>query len=185
MNKQTFPIPEGCKAISMEIIDNQIVTTFEPQFKRGDVIAFKDGAVCVVDIIKEKLVYEIVGVTGYGHITFGNGNHFSKTHFFSRHATPEETQRLWDALAKEGKRWNPEKMEVEKIKKEIPRAKYMENYYVVEYNSFNVFTASETRHRFDNERHEIGNYFLTEEQSKRASDKLKQALSDFWKEELK
>lgn len=33
MTKQSFPIPEGCKAVTVEQIGNQIITTFEPTKK--------------------------------------------------------------------------------------------------------------------------------------------------------
>jgi hypothetical protein len=32
--KQTFEIPEGCRKVTIEQIDNQIITTFEPPKKK-------------------------------------------------------------------------------------------------------------------------------------------------------
>lgn len=76
MNKQTYPIPEGCKAITMEIIDNTIVTTFEPEFKRGDVIYCEDNdGFSWVFILREKInrgfdPYEyFCSITSKGKIT--------------------------------------------------------------------------------------------------------------------
>lgn len=186
MNKQTYPIPEGCKAITMEIIDNKIVTTFEParpEFLRGDVTISKLGSVCVVDEIKGDHIYEIVGVLPSGKITFRDRTPFIDVDG-SRHATPEEAQPLWDTLAKEGKRWNPETMQVEEIKKEIPRAK-KDGIYWCFGNRLGVFESTEDGDKADDARHYLGNYFLTKEQAQRASDKLKSALDEFWKEELK
>lgn len=189
MNKQTFQIPEGCKAITMEQVGNQIITTFEPEFKRGDILygpchaGYAESiAIFNKNIEGENNLFLVFAVLVSDNVYLETDLRHSS---LRRHATPEEAQRLWDALAKVGKRWNPETMQVEEIKKEIPRAKYMENYYIVEYDSFHVFEASETKHRFDNGRHEIGNYFLTKEQAQRAADKLKSALDEFWKEELK
>ena len=48
--KQTFNIPAGCKTVSIEQIGNTIVTTFEPEFKKGDFL-FKDygnGDECIL-----------------------------------------------------------------------------------------------------------------------------------------
>ena len=192
MNKQTYPIPDGCKAITMEIIDNTIVTTFEPQFKRGDAIYCEDkDGFSWVFILKEKTngeynPYEYFCCVTSTHNIYIDG--FSKhPERVFRHSTPEEAQRLWDALAKEGKRWNPETMEVEEIEKEIPRAKIGSVYYSVDFgNRIKPFYYSEeVNDEIDKRNHETGNYFLTEEQAQRAADKLKQALADFWKEELK
>ena len=44
MTKQTFTIPEGCKAVTVEQVDNQIITTFEPEFKRGDVCQHENSS---------------------------------------------------------------------------------------------------------------------------------------------
>lgn len=185
MKKETFPIPAGCRAITMEIIDNKIVITFEPEFKRGDVLISTMGYICILDEIKNKNeAFEIVGVIK-GEITYNNKSlYFGYTQNL-RLATTEEAQPLWDALAKEGKRWNPETMQIEEIKKEMPRAKFSGVYYFIEFDTCSVCKAYEINHRFDDERHERDNYFLTEEQAQRAADKLKSALDEFWKEELK
>ena len=194
MNKQTYPIPEGCKAITMEIIDNTIVTTFEPaqaqpEFKRGDVIYCEDkDGFSWVFILKEKTIRKynpynyFCVVTSIGEIATDDRCRHPERVF--RHATPEEAQRLWDALAKDDKRWNPETMEVEEIKKEIPRAKLWDPYWVFD-SDFDVSSCQETNHKADNNSHQKGRYFLSKEQAQRATDKLKQALADFWKEELK
>ena len=121
MNKQTFQIPDGCKAVTVEQVGNQIITTFEPEFKRGDVLINDDKDIFVLDKIDGDYAYEIVGFFKSRLLTFGNDEFFAFIHR-CRHATTEEAQRLWDALAKEGKRWNPETMEVEEIEKKLWRA---------------------------------------------------------------
>lgn len=186
MTKQSFPIPEGCKAVTVEQIGNQIITTFEPsqpKFKRGDVAISKMGSVCVVDEITGDYIYEIVGVTPRLIITFRSRIHFAEVDGL-RHATPDEAQRLWDALAKEGKRWNPETMEVEEIKKERWRAKSGEMYYTLT----SWFTAQldvEDNEDGDNVRYTQGRYFQTEAQAQRAADRLKAELDKFWEEEVR
>ena len=41
--KQTFNIPKDCDKVSFEQIGNQIVTTFEPKFKNGDIVTLQYG----------------------------------------------------------------------------------------------------------------------------------------------
>lgn len=190
MNKQTYPIPEGCKAITMEIIDNTIVTTFEPEFKRGDVIYCEDNdGFSWVFILREKInrgfnPYEyFCSITSKGKINTDDCCRHPERIF--SHATPEEAQRLWDALAKEGKRWNPETMEVEEIKKELWRADCQRFYFFITDHNFSVSECMETSHLADCMRYNSGNYFQTEEQAQRAANRIKTALSEFWKEELK
>ena len=192
MNKQTYPIPDGCKAISMEIIDNKIVTTFEPaqehpEFKSGDVLITKNSGVFIFNHTSpydNNYIHTIASINRLGNFAL---NHPKFCHFedIYRHATPEEAQRLWDALAKEGKRWNPETMQVEEIKKEIPKANHLSFYYFVSDLDFSINDCMENIHLQDGMRHKAGNYFLSEDQAQRAAEKLKAALADFWKEELK
>ncbi len=176
MEKQTFQIPDGCKAITMEQIGNQLVTTFEVEqkFKDGDVlISTKTNTLCVF-----KRYTSINGFESYTNNANCTDSHWASPCF--RLATPEEAQQLWDALAKQGKRWNPETMEVEEIRW---RAKNRENYYF--YWDMNMVAATECGHTTDNSRYNSGNYFRTKEQAERAKPYLQKALDEFWKEELK
>lgn len=189
MNKQTFTIPEGCKAITMEIIDNTIVTTFEPQFKKGDVIYCEDkDGFSWVFVLKEKTNREpnpydyFCVVTSIGEIATDDRCRHPERVF--RHATPEEAQRLWEALAKEGKRWNHETMQVEEIKKKQWRAKQGEYYWMIQ-SDLTVKKTNDTYGVFDTLQYYSGMYFKTEEQALRVADRLQKSLADFWKEELK
>ena len=180
MEKQTFQIPDGCKAITMEQIGNQIVTTFEvePKFKDGDVlISTNTNVLCVFKRYTNLYKFE----------SYTNNIKCTDLDWLAgsfRLATPEEAQRLWNALAKEGKRWNPETMEVEGIKKDRWRAKRGENYYFLD-SRFIIIQACENSHTIDNIRYNSGNYFRTTGQAERAKPYIQKALDDFWKEELK
>ena len=198
MNKQTFPIPEGCKAVTVEQVGNQIITTFEPEFKRGDVLICYDetrnnNANRFVFIFKDIVPDNMGnGMCSYVCLSLNTlkldyEDRFASDWDVLRHATPEEAQLLWDVLAKEGKRWNPETMKVEEIKKEIPRAKVGSVYYSVDLGNIikPFYYSEEVNDEIDKRNHETGNYFITEEQAQRAADKIKQALAEFWKEELK
>lgn len=189
MNKQTFPIPEGCKAVTVEQVGNRLITTFEPEkpeFKRGDVLIStrRSAGICVFDkIINGDCAVEIIGVID-GKITFPAGGGYFEDTYNLRHATPEEAQLLWDALAKEGKRWNPETMQVEDIEKKLWRGEKGCVYFYFDWNLV-VLGTQECECYVDKLRYNAGNYFRTREQAQRAADKLKSALSEFWKEELK
>lgn len=191
MNKQSFQIPEGRKAVTVEQVGNQIITTFEPGFKRGDVIYCEDNSLYTWIFIfesentDESAQYKFFCLlTGHNDVIFNSRCRTPSKKI--RHATPEEAQLLWDALAQKGKRWNPETMQVEPIKKERWRAKNGGIYYSVDITSTRiVYYSEECSDKIDDRQYKIGNYFQTEEQAQLASEKIKQALSDFWEEELK
>lgn len=91
-----------------------------------------------------------------------------------RPATEAEKQRLFDALAKQGKRWNAEKKQIE----DLPRwrAEESESYYYVDL-SFNVRKTDDLRSYGDNNLYEAGNYFRTRE----AAEKIASQILDIFK----
>ena len=177
MTKQTFQIPDGCKAITMEQIGNQLVTTFELEFKRGDVLIARTGRICIFKQYTTIDYFE-------SYINDGEQNNFHWDEEAFHLATPEEAQRLWDALAKQGKRWNPETMEVEEIKKERQRGEVGDRYFYIN-EIASISTSMDDGHYIDGEYYKAGNYFRTGEQAERAKTHIKKALDDFWKEELR
>ena len=196
MTKQTFTIPEGCKAVTVEQVGNQIITTFEPVFKRGDVLMCYDektnnniGRFIFIfkDIVPDNMCN---GMCSYVHLSLNRLRLYYEDRLASnwdvlRHATPEEAQLLWSALAKNGKRWNPETMQVEPIKKERWRAEIEYRYWFVKNVCFEVSSTVDVKDHNDNERYNSGNYFQTEEQAQRAAGLLKAELDKFWEEELR
>lgn len=185
MKKETFPIPAGCKVVTIEQVGNQIVVRFEPEFKRGDVLIMKKhNVICVFNEFKgEDSFTEIVGLLEDGRLTFFNENEFDLVSGF-RHATPEEAQQLWDALAKDRKRWNPEKMKIEEIEKKRWRANHYKEYYYINPHFEIACEKIDTYEFIDNERYSLGNYFQTKEQAQKALQKVKETILIFWKEEL-
>ena len=188
MTKQTFQIPEGCKTITVEQIGNQLVHTFdvEPKFKDGDVLIDEQTGWAIY-------VYRKTDKPGNGYfyclfdsllgLSLDDSKHYGYTST-ARLATPEEAQRLWEALAKQGKRWNPETMEVEKIKKDRWRGEIWEIYYCL-FGDMSIVAAREYGGVTDNIRYNLGNYFRTKEQAERAKPYLQKTIDEFWKEELK
>ncbi len=100
------------------IINERVIEANEPQYKDGDFVVSKAGSTL---IFRKK-----VGVYIYDHAYFikKSGEIFlicSPTIAqIERYATEEEKQELLDALAKEGKRWNEEKLCIE----DIPKRKF-------------------------------------------------------------
>lgn len=197
MTKQSFTIPEGCKAVTVEQVGNQIITTFEPEFKRGDVLICYDKTISADTGLFVFIFKDIVpdnmgnGMCAYVRLST-NRLRLDYEYMFAsywdvlRHATPEEAQLLWDALAKKGKRWNPETMQVEEIKKERWRAENDGIYYSVDISTTRlVYYLEECGDAVDNRNYTSGNYFQTEEQAQRAADRLKAELDKFWEEELR
>ena len=71
-----------------------------------------------------------------------------------RPATEAEKQRLFDALAKEGKRWNAEKKQIE----DLPRwrAKEGEQYYYVNVHGL-VIMSNDFHYQYETDFHDVGN----------------------------
>lgn len=101
--------------IEQQIIEEKRKQEYEPQ--DGDIVAWKDkddDGDPAISIYKERY-------RGYATI-FANGltqysGYFTLAMNIIRPATDEEKQRLFDAMANEGKRWNAEKKVVEDIPK--------------------------------------------------------------------
>lgn len=172
--EQNFKIavPEGCTA---EIKQEKgfLVVTFEPEKwepKDGDVIAFGTRG---IGIFK---AYDSIGHEEYA--TYVDELHFNETGWVDdnmRPATEEEKQRLFDALAKKGKRWNAEEKRIE----DLPRwrANLAEVYFYIDDN-FSIGSHSDIRDGTDESYYKSGNYFKTRE----AAEKVAKQVREIFKE---
>ena len=131
-NCNTFDIPDNIKKVTVKQVGNKIVLEMvqEKEPKPGDVMINKHGSVY---IFKEN--YGNIFKENYGNIHKNyaflrkDGHLIIGGHCFSgRPATPEEAQRLWDALRKAGKRWNPETMQVEDLPEMYYIREWVERY---------------------------------------------------------
>lgn len=117
---QEIKIPEGCKA-SIDFEKRVVVIESEkPKFKRGDVI-ISEWAIVIfksVGVFNEVLDF-VCYDTQCNDMYIGRGGHCGYVETYSL-ATPAEQQLLFDALAKEGKKWNADTLQVEDIEKDIP-----------------------------------------------------------------
>lgn len=183
--KFKIQVPDGCSA-KIEQQDGFLVVVFEPKKwepKDGDFIAYSFNRPNLnIGIFREqcppfpggynlhKDYITIGGDTGellWGYETF--------THDYMRPATDSEKQRLFDALAKEGKRWNAETKQIE----DLPRwrAKIGEKYYFVG-DCLDVDFNSENSDKFDDSYYAADNYFKTEEAAERAAEKIRKILKE-------
>lgn len=101
----------------VEVMNEMVDEKNEPQYKEGDFVVCESGNIL---IFRKKDGNKI-----YDHALFNNVTGLSITQLIPsgspimRHATEREKERLIDALAKEGKRWNKEKKCVEDIPAEL------------------------------------------------------------------
>lgn len=123
-----YKIPEGAKEISVTETEGKIVVEFiaPPRFKEGDVVC-KNGRIIIVKTYPSFYYVLFHPETGGLHL-FGNyGVDFIDPDF--RLATEKEKQKLFDALKKEGKKWNAEKMCVEEITERERIEEFVKNGY--------------------------------------------------------
>ena len=121
MKPTRFKIPKGCESITFEQIGNTLVTTFdvESEFKIGDICVDENYVNPIIFILggydgKYTKRYADVWGDGSGMI-FPIAKSYGEEMEF-RHATESEKQVIFDALAKIGKMWDAEKLEITNIK---------------------------------------------------------------------
>ena len=91
----------------------------EPQYKDGDFVVIESGSILIFRKKDENRIYDHAYLTRDGRLLICPEHPTSLG--IKRHATEEEKQKLLDALAKKGKRWNAEKLCVEDIPAELKK----------------------------------------------------------------
>lgn len=171
-------VPEGC-TVNIEKNDNFVIVTFEPKKwepKDGDIFFREDTKTQFILRKKDgNIAYCYAGVNIDGNLVIDNGRNW--TEVFNKYcpATEEEKQRLFDALAKKGKRWNAEKKRIE----DLPRwrAKRGRLYYFIAMDSI-VLHAEETFNEVDRYRYNFGNYFKTQEASEKVAEQIREIFKN-------
>ena len=106
--------------IEKQIIEEKKKAEWKPQ--DGDVIAFGSDGIGIFNKLDEGIIRHS------DHVVLSGGDLAFDEDGWTldnlRPATDEEKQRLFDAMTKEGKRWNAEKKAVEDIPKETKTAKH-------------------------------------------------------------
>lgn len=175
--EQNFKIavPEGCTA-NIEKKDNFVIVTFEPKEwkpKDGDVCVSRKDSIFIFDGNGSRKTSLHFALFKDGSTTYSGALNGDDTGY--RYATEEEKQLLFDALAKEGKRWNAEKKRIE----DLPRwrAKLGDFYFYVN-DMLGVGEHAETKDCIDNSLYTSGNYFKTREAAERAAEKIRKILKE-------
>lgn len=90
----------------------------QPEFKDGDIVMSDLGTIVLVRGISltRKIYYHAYMRNEYIYINQVEGEFFSRISRIKRFATDSEKQQLFDALAKEGKRWDSEKKQIVDLK---------------------------------------------------------------------
>lgn len=177
--EQNFKIavPEGC-TVNIEKKDNFVIVSLEPnnwEPKNGDVIAFGNNpdslSIGIFKIDNYDTFASYATICGC-ILSFYEMGWIKKN---IRPATEEEKQRLFDALAKEGKRWNPKKKQIE----DLPRwrAKRRRLYYFIAMDSIAIH-AEETFNEVDNHRYNFGNYFKTKEAAEKVAKQIREIFKN-------
>lgn len=185
--KINVPIPEGMvlKSVRSEIKDGTVVIIPEyeenPKYKDGDILALSDGSVLIYDPDNSKLTWNI-GNNYYAAIRNDSSlsikNRRNSSSFFGvcndirGFATEEEKQKLFGVFAKNGYKWNAETKELKKV---LPRAAKGEIFFTFS-GFFDIYQNKEKCDLLCDLYYKAGNYFLTEEEAKRAADKAKEAI---------
>ena len=184
--KFKIQVPDGCSA-KIEQQDGFLVVVFEPNKKEkwvpkdGDIYTTDNNGIGIYNANYKAIRNIIPFYCGlredgslYIHKQDGDNSGFG---YFDnmRPATDDEKQRLFDALAKEGKRWNAETKQIE----DLPRwrAKIGEKYYFVG-DCLDVDFNSENSDKFDDSYYAADNYFKTEEAAERAAEKIRKILKE-------
>lgn len=90
----------------------------QPEFKDGDIVMSDSGTIVLVRGISltRKIYYHAYMCDEDIYINQVEGEFFSRISRIKRFATDSEKQQLFDALAKEGKRWDSEKKQIVDLK---------------------------------------------------------------------
>ena len=186
MEKIKISVPDGCSA-KIEQQDGFLVVVFEQKkeekcvLKDGDIYALPSGGIGIYNS-HYKLRYGTIPCYcclctdgTFVIIKPDDSRGFGKFDEELRPATDAEKQRLFDALAKVGKRWNAETKQIE----DLPRwrAKEGEKYYFVS-DCLDVDHNPENFDKIDNSYYAAGNYFKTEGAAERAAEKIRKILKE-------
>lgn len=101
-------------------------------------------------------------------------DYWSSAHFY-RNATPEEIQELNDQLAAEGKHWNPDTMQIEKLRWK-PTKGTIYFYILVDGSGIQVDDYIWENDEIDITCYDAGNCFKTEEEAEAKLEQIKKLL---------
>jgi len=175
-------IPEGTKSMTYNIEKNKMVIEFIPKKleeeyepKDGDIISFRNSIGICGGIYQsdEGSFYQF---RNYFQLDNDN-NEINTDTFYSMKEAPQlatkgETKKLFDAMAKEGLKWNAKQKKIEKIRW---RACVIGDYFYID-SDMEIMTDVDQRYPLDDNRFKNWNYFKTEEEAERKAEQIKKVL---------
>lgn len=193
MKEIRLRIPDGAIKVTVEIgEDGTAVARYEkPEVNVEEKFQPKDGDILYGNSLTENIVIykgtnERGAILSYAGMTTFLGidkvsvfqtpsTGYGLTKDYIRPATEAEKQRLFNALAKEGKRWNAEKKCIE----DLPRwrAKANETYYLIGID-VEVIDSIECGVCVDDACYSAGNYFKTREAAERVAKQIREIFKD-------
>lgn len=185
--KINVPIPDGMvlKSVKSEIKDGAVVVIPEyeekPKYKDGDILALFDGTIFIYNPDASKIANSC-GNNYYVAIATNSSLYIKTSSRIEAYwgydeeirgfATEEEKQKLFEALAKNWYKWNAETKELERV---LPRVSKGEIFFTFSV-FFDIYQNEEKCDLLCDLYYKAGNYFLTEEEAKRAAKKAKEAI---------
>lgn len=193
MKKLRLNIPDGAIKVTVEIgEDGTAVARYEkPEVKVEEKFQPKDGDILYGNSLTENIVIykgtnERGAILSYAGMTTFLGidkvsvfqtpsTGYGLTKDYIRPATEAEKQRLFNALSKEGKRWNAEKKCIE----DLPRwrAKANETYYFVGIDA-EVIDNIEYGYSVDDACYSVGNHFKTREAAECVAKQIREIFKN-------
>ena len=174
-------LPKGAKVYTIDAKADDgvlnVTVNLEQKYvpKDGDVVCCMDiiviyagtnenGSIRTYAALHEQRLQTVISERGWGY-----------TENFSP-ATDTEKQRLFDALAKEGKRWNAEKKQIE----DLPRwrAERAACYFFVNIPKCEVGCIHDYFYAVDNLNYNVGNYFRTREAAEKVAEQIREIFKN-------
>jgi len=186
MKKQTFNIPEGCKTVTMEQIDNRIITTFEAEEKAEEKYIPKVGDCVKLKVYEDGTAFFCcissngIRVNGSPYIfnngifndaTLGGGWRVNDSNLSFSEITPEELQAEFNKLGYEYD------FETNTAKKLRWKPNTGEIYYYVG-NHGRILECIFYNNMLDNQRRDFKNFFKTEKEAEKFRDYIKKYNPD-------
>lgn len=184
MKEIKLGIPDGCTSVTVKVDGESVITEFELQEggykpQDGDIVAYRFNRAnlnigifheCVPDPEGNSLHKDYVTIGGdSGELIFGDKTFI---HDYLRPATETEKQRLFDALAKAGKRWNAEKKRVEDLPRWRAEEKGNYCYLTINSNGIGIVWDIEIGSVENKRLYEKNNYFRTCEAAERVAAQI-------------
>ena len=173
--KQTFKIPDGCKEVTIEQIDNQIVTTFEPKKytpKAGDCVKMY-----YTNSVSFCKINEVIGASVMCNTHISRNEYVNKDGLFNMYSKIEKitTGEYKSEFEKLGYTYDEA---TDTASKKRWRAEEDGEYYFIN-GSFENRIASELNSEIDDILFKNGNYHKTKEQAEQYRDFMLQKSLEF------